>query len=223
MVDWQALASEVGRDMANNIFDLSSEDLEVRKQALEDLFEICWHQGTVYERSYIAIPFLIKRLENETDIDLLEELIRRIYPIGTGTSYHDVHQTLIINRERKETPEYQAKIAEELEWVDAVTREFNKGIEVYLKLLARESSNIRFEAVCCISSCFVKYTICQLYEHFANETDNDIKSIIPLCLAFFSDKEIISLTFLEQILDTENSEIVKLSASIALAYIRKKN
>ncbi|MGL5807347.1 MAG: hypothetical protein ACRC2R_15555 [Xenococcaceae cyanobacterium] len=224
MVDWQAISSEASEYMTNTLFALYSEDLSTRKQALDDLFEICWHQGSVSEKSYLAIPCMIERLETETDIDLLEWLISKIYHIGTGTSYHDTHQTLIHYRERKETPEYQAKIVEELNWVDAVTREFNKGVEVYLKLLEHYSPKIRFEAIYCLSCCLAntEYICHQLYDRFTNESDGKIRTIIPLCLAFMSNTEAIDLAFLEKIIDLEASDLVKLSASIALAFITKE-
>lgn len=57
MINRHELASKVGEEMADAIVSLSSADLVTRKEASQILFDICWHQGTVYEHSSVAVPF----------------------------------------------------------------------------------------------------------------------------------------------------------------------
>ena len=87
MMNWHELASQVGEEMADAIVSLSSVNLATRKEASQVVFDMCWHQGTVYEQSYVAVPFLIERLTAETEISLLSEIIWQLSIITSSTIF----------------------------------------------------------------------------------------------------------------------------------------
>ena len=224
MINWHKLASQVGEEMADAITSLSSEDLATRKEASQVLFDICWYQGTVYEQSSVAVPFLIERLTVETDISLLSEIIWQIYHLGTGTSFLN-RPTSYHHQEKQNTQEYQTEIAEKSLWEVATHREFNQGIDVYLQLLEHDSPIIRVHAAYCLSCCTVKteYICHKLYLHIAKEADENVRATIPLCLAFLSKLKSMSLDFLlGKILYIEETDFVKLSVCVALTFIARE-
>ena len=223
MINRYELASQVGEEMADAIASLSSEDLATRKEASQVLFDICWYQGTVYEQSSVAVPFLIERLTAETDISLLSEIIWQLYHLGTGTSFLN-RPTSLHNQERQNPPEYQTEIAEKLLSEVATHQEFHQGIDVYLQLLEHDAHTIRVHAAYCLSCCTVRtgYICSKLYQHFAKEADENVRATIPLCLAFLSKTESINLDFLESILNKEETDFVKLSVCVALAFIARE-
>ena len=63
-IDWSSLTHAHGpaTDVPELLRSLLSEDPDVRLQALAELVEKIWHQGTVYPASAAAIPFLFELL-----------------------------------------------------------------------------------------------------------------------------------------------------------------
>src|SRR6266498_4123599 len=81
-IDWSKLKHAYGEasDVPELIRHLLSEDRDARKKSIYELFGNIWHQGTVYEASSYAVPFLQELLRSpETPdkmliADLLAEL-----------------------------------------------------------------------------------------------------------------------------------------------------
>ncbi|KAM3097241.1 hypothetical protein ACKFKF_20625 [Phormidesmis sp. 146-12] len=64
-VRWNKLEHAYGKanDVPQLIRDLTSSSATVREQALWALYGNLWHQGTVFEATAYAVPFLIELLE----------------------------------------------------------------------------------------------------------------------------------------------------------------
>ena len=62
-----------------------------------------------------------------------------------------------------------------------------------------------------------------MIQHFACESDEMVKATIPLCLAFISKSTLVDADFCEEIVNSNESDIVKLSAGVSLAYIVGEN
>ena len=71
--------------MLGVIQSLASYDFEARKEALTDLFDMIWHQGTLSWSASFAVPFLIERLQQEPEAELLEEILLDLVHLGTVT------------------------------------------------------------------------------------------------------------------------------------------
>jgi hypothetical protein len=67
---------------------------EQQQHALWELQGTIWHQGTVYEATAYAVPFLARLVLTEP-APLRDELLDLLAYIATGSSYLDVHQDLI--------------------------------------------------------------------------------------------------------------------------------
>ena len=68
-----------------------------REQQVRALYELhgnIWHQGTVYEATAHAVPFLA-RLALSEPLPLRDELLRLLADIANGSSYLDVHQEMV--------------------------------------------------------------------------------------------------------------------------------
>jgi len=65
-INWSQLHHAFGNasEVPNWIRDLLSEDKRIRENAIYKLSENLLHQGTVYEASYCALPFLIELLKS---------------------------------------------------------------------------------------------------------------------------------------------------------------
>lgn len=90
-IDWGSLSGAYGHatEVPTFLRDAASDADDVRAQALDGLFSHVWHQGTVYEVTAVAVPF-IAELASGTGkgrVDLLE-LLRVIW---FGQSYNEQH------------------------------------------------------------------------------------------------------------------------------------
>ena len=102
------------------------------EEPLNELFCNIHHQGTVYEATAYAVPFLIEVLDaNEVRRDGILALLRAI---ADGSSYHHVHRRFM-PRSKQDTPEVQRKIDTELEWVRAARASVIAGTASYLRII----------------------------------------------------------------------------------------
>jgi hypothetical protein len=90
-VPWQSLRHAYGtaEDVPVLIRTLTRSD-DQQEDALADLLGNIWHQGTVYEASSFAVPFLVG-LAAEPSITRRDEILGLIGSLATGNSYLDVH------------------------------------------------------------------------------------------------------------------------------------
>jgi hypothetical protein len=67
LIDWQQLTHAYGTasDIPNLLKALTSSDQKTWEEALQKLYGNLWHQGTVYQATAVAVPFLLELLENE--------------------------------------------------------------------------------------------------------------------------------------------------------------
>ena len=72
-INWAGLTHAGGEasDVPGMIRELLAPDEEMREEAINGLFGTIWHQGTVYEASPHAVPFLQELLRSNTTPDKL--------------------------------------------------------------------------------------------------------------------------------------------------------
>src|SRR3954470_8949329 len=112
--DWSALHDAYGPavETPRRIRALASSDKAKREKALDELCYTIYHQGTIYAPSVAAVPFLLEIVGSSEVMDRTEAL-QILQLISTGTSYHEVHAGLLLNRERANTSEWQEHVREE--------------------------------------------------------------------------------------------------------------
>lgn len=221
-INWDDINEpDIHEDMLFAIRNLASNDEDIRSESLWDLFDCIYHQGSLSPKSAFAVPFLITRLQQETHPEIIVNVLYVLASLATGSSYCDVHQDLEINKEKRNTVEFQERMEEELNDVKATYTAVYKGINVYLDLLEHQSKDVRIAATCLLSCCKQNLTkICSnFYAKFNCESDELVKAAITLCLAYISKITPVQIAFLEEILKSNESDIVKLSAAVSLAYI----
>jgi len=146
-IDWQDLSHAYGSatDVPHLIRSLASTHKETREQALYELYGTIWHQGTVYKATAYAVPFLIELLKDEA-IEDKDQILGLLSRIATGRSGLDVHQTLSFYDGKRDTPEFKAELAEELDWVQRARKAVREGRAFYLGLLHHPNADIRMAA-----------------------------------------------------------------------------
>ena len=91
-IDWASLGHAYGSaaDVPHQLRSLLSDDEEIRQKALEELFGNIYHQGTVYEASIYAIPFLIEFLD-DPNYQAKDDIVQLFACIAGGKGYLEVH------------------------------------------------------------------------------------------------------------------------------------
>lgn len=135
-INWTALSHAYGA--ADNIPALlrerASADPTTAAEAEGELFGNIWHQGTVYEATAYAVPFLVELLERRETCDRAG-LVLLLANIARGRSFLEAHGDIPYFAQDANEPETKAKLAEELAWRDSARAAVQRHAEAYWKLL----------------------------------------------------------------------------------------
>jgi hypothetical protein len=115
-------------------------DLSGEQSPLWHLFGNIWHQGTVFEATAYAVPFLIELAAGQQVPDRTG-ILHLLSAVATGRSYLDRHGHLL----RKPEPDFAERKARELEWVEAAHAAVARGVAVFLAI-TREETEVRLAA-----------------------------------------------------------------------------
>ncbi|MFB9442918.1 hypothetical protein Dvina_15750 [Dactylosporangium vinaceum] len=130
-VAWPDLTHAYGE--ADDVPDLLRRLADGEPEALHALYGNIWHQGTVYEATAFAVPFLIELLDAPAaDV---AGILRLLAAIAGGSSYMDVHQRYL-PASQQGSDELAAQIAQELAWVAAARAAVSAGRPAYARLLS---------------------------------------------------------------------------------------
>jgi HEAT repeat protein len=149
-IDWSELRHAYGS--ASDVPALLRALADGEEEPLNELFGNIHHQGTVYEATSYAVPFLIEVLDaNEVQRDGILALLRAI---ADGSSYHHVHRRFM-PRSKQDTPEVQRTIETELEWVRAARAAVIAGTPSYLRIIEDDEAenDERLGAAYVLSAC----------------------------------------------------------------------
>jgi hypothetical protein len=150
-VPWAQVSDAYGpaSDVPTQIRALAASDPAQRNTAFGQLFTNIWHQGTVYEASIHALPFLIDLLRNklvpDPDRDSLAMLIACII---TGHGYWEAHQAITLTNPFTKRPvpkpeDLEEKIAKEQQIVAEVRRRGAEAVDLLLPYLQNSHADIR--------------------------------------------------------------------------------
>ena len=91
-IHWSKLSHAFGEasDVPTLIENLCAKDKDVFESSIYELFGNIWHQGTIYEATPKALPFLIYIYENVEVIDK-NSLLVLLASIAAGSGYHQIH------------------------------------------------------------------------------------------------------------------------------------
>lgn len=138
-VPWSDLKHAYGSaaDLPTLIRDLRSADKKVRDDAIYALHGNIWHQGTVYEATAYAVPFLVQLLVNGRP-EIRADILMLLTEIADGRSYVDVHGS--------SEPDKETRLAREMEWVQAARSAVAAEANIYRKQLADGNEEVRLLA-----------------------------------------------------------------------------
>src|SRR5262245_22261906 len=116
----------------------ASPDLRGDESPLWQLFGNIWHQGTVYEATAYAVPFLIELAIDRRTPDRAG-ILALLAEIAKGSSYRDVHGNMLDDADFEERKEG------ELQWVANAHEAVAKGFSAFLQI-TNESTDVRYAA-----------------------------------------------------------------------------
>jgi hypothetical protein len=203
---------------------LNSPEEEVRIQAREGLFDRIYHQGDIGDVAPLVIPFFIDRLDRETEPSCLNYLLIELGCLASASS-RDL--SWLEECEDNYTKIEWTGIAGAIKLFKETQSSLSNGINRYCQLLDHELASIRHSAVYLLMYCQFQldYIVEMLLSRFRRESDENIKSLIVFGFIILSDRNHLEVDtlFLNDILNSDQPDLVKLSAAIALAYIEEEN
>jgi len=134
-IDWSSLTHAYGSaaDVPALIRARASADPEKTSEAESELFGNIWHQGTVYEATSFAVPFLVELLESRETLDRAG-LVILLASIAKGSSYLEVHGDLPYYQHQDQSA-LQEKLKQELKWKSQAREAVQQFAPVYWRLL----------------------------------------------------------------------------------------
>ena len=230
-INWQSLDHAYGEasDVPDLIRALASRDEETRQGALYTLYGNIWHQGTVYEATSYAVPFLLELLADE-DVQGKEKLLQFLVHLANGYSYKAVHQSFearLRGEQAINNPHYQAEMQVELYWVKQAHDAVAEGMKTYFTLLEYPDPAVRMS---------VTYTLASLAEHAPEilpvvnahleiERDPQVRASLLLCIGLLAVDR--SQEYAQYFCDMVNAEqeqdLVRLAAAMALVRLSKES
>jgi hypothetical protein len=156
-IPWQNLHHAYGtaEDVPALLRALANPDLQ--EEALSELFGNIWHQGTVYEASSHAVPFLFE-LAAEPSITRREEILGLVAALADGKSYLAVHAKPggKFGEFWRQEPDFGAKLATELDHVSRTRMRVFEHAHVTKQLLNAPITMVRVGAAL-VLSCFPEH------------------------------------------------------------------
>ncbi|MEO1618995.1 MAG: HEAT repeat domain-containing protein [Planctomycetota bacterium] len=190
-VDWHSLHHAYGEadDVPELIRGLYSSDVSMQRRSLQDLFGNIWHQGTVYEATAEAVPFLVDALKRAPQA-VRPGVASLLACIADGTGYLAVHAQnessrsmweQILETQGKKLYEEQSREQETLKRVRIATE---PAIPLLIPFLSDPDAEVRS----CIPSAFKAYpklaseTVPLLEAALKNEADESVRTEIERAL-----------------------------------------
>ncbi len=138
-IEWSKINHSYGpaTDLPATLRVLASGDKKQRERASWELHGNIWHQGTVYEATAYAVPFLLELVRGNHPDTL--DVLGLLALIADGNSYLKVHGKGV----KMTDGEFQAQLARELEWVIQAKKAVATGTELFMELLATQDRKLR--------------------------------------------------------------------------------
>jgi HEAT repeat protein len=227
-IDWGRLNHAYGEavDVPGFIRALLSPDQDERNDALYELFDNIWHQGTVYEATAFAVPFLIELLA-EPHVGGKEGILHLLASIVAGRSYIDLHaggfeRMRTAAGSEGEREDREAQRARELGWVRAAAQAVEAGVTTYLGLLTDDDPEVRIFATYALGRCGGRAAqiVRELVARVSVETDARTRAALVLAkgaLEAAAGQPGDASAFIAERMGPQEQPVVRLAAALALA------
>ncbi|HEU5384106.1 MAG TPA: HEAT repeat domain-containing protein [Ktedonobacteraceae bacterium] len=226
-INWRDLSHAYGsaEDVPQLLRDLASPDEQICGRARGTLYTNIYHQGTVYQASSYAVPFLLELLREET-VPEREELLVLLAHLAQGNTYHRQHWHFY-TEERKQDPTIHKELEEGIFWVEKTYEAVSAGLPLYFSLLEDPNPKLRLAALRLLGSLFreAPQIVSLLVKRFDTEHDQRVQASLLFSLgALLARREEASPSawqLLAKTLDEGQTDLVRLAAAMALARTRR--
>ncbi|HEX2913280.1 MAG TPA: hypothetical protein VH186_20930 [Chloroflexia bacterium] len=224
-IDWSKLLHAYGpaSDVPGLLRELTSAEEEVRDAAYGELYSNIWHQGTVYEASSYAVPFLIELLE-QPEVREKERVLGLLEAIAHGSSYNAAHADLTIFEKESQTEEYQREMQIQLGWVRQAYLAVREGLPVYRVLLNHPEPAVRAGAADLLATFTEKEeapaSARLLLARFSREENSAVKNSLVTSLGFLAKPGTAEAELLHGLLSARHEEpLLRQLAAAALSRV----
>jgi hypothetical protein len=232
-IDWKNLKHAYGtaEDVPTNIINLTSANKETREQAIYNLFGNIYHQGTRYEATPFAIPFLFELLQNKS-VEDKDSIIVLLVEIAIGDSQDYLPDGIDVQKFKQElvdaelemTAEQKEKSKEYGITIPALLKCYEyveNGLPIFLNCLKSPNKLERLASIFAISwfPSHKEKSVPILISHLNSlKLDQEIEignTIIALGILFNKKLENDLIEIVESYLDSE-SQFIKICSAITL-------
>jgi hypothetical protein len=223
-IDWPSLETAYGTAAAipAALRNLASPDEEVRTAAWETLWSELEHQGTVYQASAYAAPYLVAWLTEPQGAEKLD-MVTLLAILARGNSYKRQHLNLT-DEQRKQDPLFQQEMAEEIRWVELTHQAVREGIDLYLAFLDEQDLQVRMATTYLLASFpeDQERLTPPLQTYLMQETDERMIACLLLSLGQLSLATADSSALLMPYLTAGDTPLVRFCAAMALTFLLKE-
>jgi len=150
-IDWSSLSHAYGKagDVPDLIRGLLDSEPQRRHECLYQLYGTIWHQGTIYEASAYAVPFLFELLRSLDTPDrsgiamLLADLADGAHPLELYTDPGDKMSQLVRKGLEDEGRDFEVEVQAGRVWERATRAAVGEVLDVLIEYLRDEEPEIR--------------------------------------------------------------------------------
>jgi hypothetical protein len=148
-INWEELEHAYGSaaDVPEDLKRLFGADKEAAKEVVSTFWSNIYHQGTIYQATSYAVPFLIQALDF-CPKGIKGSLVTLLGHIANGMSYNIQHQSLweeggTFDDGRTKTEAYKTETERQLHWVERGILAVWSGWDIFLDLLDDEDIDVK--------------------------------------------------------------------------------
>ena len=177
--------------------------------------ETIWHQGSVYDASAAAVPFIVEILDSPAT-QHKELLLQLLSALATGRGWYHAHQSAEAVRRAIPSAEIESNIKRERIWIDELRAELNRFTPSFVRCLEHPDGSVRREAAELFRSLpeSNSHSVPMLLRCFESETNDDVRANL-LRVLFLLDQEA-ALSVAETVAAGSDSSLTTLVALWAL-------
>jgi hypothetical protein len=213
-VEWDKLNDAYGPAGAipGRIRMLASPKKSKRERALEDLSYTIYHQGTIYDSSVAAVPFLLEIVAS-AEVEDRTPALELLQALSTGCSYHEAHASLFFNREKSKTPEWEEKVREEKGWVGAIHEKLTAAVPLIVEVPAKGRETERMAAASLLATLWDHP---KALESLVAATGDHNPWVSATAISAIGSRDDVPLNVLQQCFDKAKTDDVKTVAAMQI-------
>ncbi|WP_141309692.1 HEAT repeat domain-containing protein [Streptomyces spinoverrucosus] len=219
-VDWAGLEHAYGDadDVPGQLSALCGPDAEERKKALHELYGNIFHQGSRYEASAAAVPFLA-RMAADPSVPDRDEVLELLAALAIGYDESHLPGGVDIAGWRREIAEFRARDPERIraeydEWVEQAPDEGERRVREMRRAMFDYDLQLRYAEAELGAYDAVRREVPGL-RALLDDGDAAVRAATAYLLAWFPEERDASLPPLLRLLDGETNPAVTATAVVA--------